>query len=100
LTFLLSPFDSPIGLRALYGRGIIHGDISLGNLFLGMTEETAGFIGDLDLAKVDLEIVKELFPEWYEEVASSKRGALRTVSACAMFILFIDFDNCRALHSS
>jgi hypothetical protein len=45
-----------------------------------MTEEIAGFIGDLDLAKVDLEIIKKLFPEWYDEVASSKRGALRTVS--------------------
>ena len=45
-----------------------------------MTEDIAGFIGDLDLAKVDLEIIKKLFPEWYDEVASSKRGALRTVS--------------------
>jgi len=45
-----------------------------------MTDEVAGFIGDLDLAKVDLEVVKELFPEWYDDVASSKRGALRTVS--------------------
>jgi len=45
-----------------------------------MTEDIAGFIGDLDLAKVDLEVIKNLFPEWYDEVASSKRGALRTVS--------------------
>ena len=68
------------GLRALHERGIIHGDISLGNLFLGMTEDIDGFIGDLDLAKVDLEKINELFPEWYDEVASSRRGALRTVS--------------------
>ena len=68
------------GLRALHERGIIHGDISLGNLFLGRTEEIAGFVGDLDLAKVDLEIIKKLFPDWYDEVALSKRGALRTVS--------------------
>jgi len=45
-----------------------------------MTEDIAGFVGDLDLAKVDLNIIKEYFPEWYGEVASSKRGALRTVS--------------------
>ena len=68
------------GLRALHDRGIIHGDISLGNLFLGMTDDIAGFVGDLDLAKVDLEIIKKLFPESYDEVAASKRGALRTVS--------------------
>jgi hypothetical protein len=72
--------DASLGLRALYERGIIHGDISLGNLFLGMSKEIAGFIGDLDLAKVDLEIIKNIFPEWYDEVAASKRGALRTVS--------------------
>ena len=72
--------DSFPGLRALHERGIIHGDISLGNLFLGIPSEVDGFIGDLDLAKVDLEIIKLLFPEWYEKVASSKRGALRTVS--------------------
>jgi Fungal protein kinase len=79
LPCLPSPANSPIGLRALYKRGIIHGDISLGNLFLGTTEEVAGFIGDLDLAKVDLAVIKTLFPEWYEEVASSKRGALQMV---------------------
>jgi len=45
-----------------------------------MEEHIAGFVGDLDLAKVDLDIIKILFPEWYDEVASSKRGALRTVS--------------------
>ena len=45
-----------------------------------MTDEIAGFVGDLDLAKVDLEVIKTLYPEWYDEVASSKRGALRTVS--------------------
>jgi hypothetical protein len=45
-----------------------------------MTEDIAGFVGDLDLAKVDLDTIKKLFPEWYDEVASSKRGALRTVS--------------------
>jgi hypothetical protein len=45
-----------------------------------MTGEIAGFVGDLDLAKVDLGIIKRLFPNWYDEVASSKRGALRTVS--------------------
>jgi hypothetical protein len=72
--------DTFPGLRALYERRIIHGEISLGNLFLGMQNEIAGFIGDLDLAKVDLKIIKELFPEWYDVVASSKRGALRTVS--------------------
>ena len=42
--------------------------------------DVAGFVSDLDLAKVDLKIIKKLYPEWYEEVASSKRGALRTVS--------------------
>ena len=45
-----------------------------------MTEEVAGFIGDLDLAKVDLAVIEELFPQWHDKVASSKRGALRTVS--------------------
>ena len=45
-----------------------------------MEDDLAGFVGDLDLAKVDLVIIKELFPEWYDEVALSKRGALRTVS--------------------
>jgi len=45
-----------------------------------MTEDIAGFVGDLDLAKVDLGIIKKLSPERYDEVASSKRGALRTVS--------------------
>ena len=45
-----------------------------------MTEEIPGFVGDLDLAKVDLKIIKILFPDWYDEVESSKRGALRTVS--------------------
>jgi len=47
---------------------------------LGRTKEVAGFISDLDLAKVDLEVIKKLYPEWYDEVALSKRGALRTVS--------------------
>ena len=45
-----------------------------------MTDEIAGFVGDLDMAKVDLQAIKTLYPEWYDEVASSKRGALRTVS--------------------
>ena len=91
------PADSSTGLRALYQRGIIHGDISLGNLFLGTTEAVAGFIGDLDLAKVDLAIIEALFPEQYEEVASSKRGALRTVSGSLhLCVMFIDFDHCRA----
>ena len=45
-----------------------------------MTDEIAGFVGDLDLAKADLEVIKTLYPGWYDEVASSKRGALRTVS--------------------
>jgi len=45
-----------------------------------MTEDVAGFVSDLDLAKVDLEIIKKLYPEWYDEVASSKWGALRMVS--------------------
>ena len=45
-----------------------------------MTDDVAGFVGDLDLAKVDLEIIKKLFPKSYDEVAASKRGALRTVS--------------------
>ena len=45
-----------------------------------MTDDIAGFVGDLDVAKVDLEIIKKLFPESCDEVAASKRGALRTVS--------------------
>ena len=45
-----------------------------------MTEDIAGFVGDLDLAKVDLETIKKLFPESYSEVAKSQRGALRTLS--------------------
>jgi len=45
-----------------------------------MPGEVAGFVSDLDLAKVDLEVIKKLYPEWYDKVASSKRGALRTVS--------------------
>ena len=76
----MSLSDDPSALRALHERCIIHGDISHGNLFLGMTEDIPGFIGDLDLANVDLEIIKQLFPGFYDEVASSKRGALRTVS--------------------
>ena len=74
------PSDSYAGLRALHDRGITHGDISLGNLFLGTTENIPGFVGDLDLAKVDLETIKKLFPGFYDEVAASKRGVLRTVS--------------------
>ena len=74
------PSDSFAGLRALHERGIIHGDISLGNLFLGRTEGIAGFVSDLDLARVDLEFIKKLFPEYYHEVAKGKSGALRTVS--------------------
>ena len=65
---------------ALHERGIIYGDISLGNVFLSTTEDIAGFIGDLELTKVDLGVVKKLFPEWYNEVASSKRGALPRMS--------------------
>ena len=45
-----------------------------------MTEDIVGFVGDLDLVKVDLELIKKLFPEYYDEVATSKSGALRTVS--------------------
>jgi hypothetical protein len=52
-----------------------------------MSEEIAGFVGDLDLAKVDLDIIKKLFPDWYDEVASSKRGALRTVSFCLSLVV-------------
>ena len=74
------PSDTFPGLRALHERGIIHGNISLGNLFLGMTGEIAGFVGDLDMAKVDLQSISTLHPEWHDEVASSKCGALRTVS--------------------
>ena len=70
------PSDPFAGLWAPYDRGIIQGDISLGNLFLGMTEDIPGFVGNLDLAKVDLETIKKLFPGFYDEVASSKRGAL------------------------
>jgi len=36
---------------------MIHRGISLGNLFLGMKDDLAGFVGDLDLAKVDLDII-------------------------------------------
>ena len=70
------------------------GDISLGNLFLGMTEDIADFIGDFDLAKVDLEIIQKLFPEWYDEVASSKRGALRTVSGAELRFDTSSHRNC------
>ena len=80
------PSDSFAGLRALHDRGIIHGDISLGNLFLGTTKDIPGFVGDLDLAKVDLETIKKLFPGFYDEVASSKRGALRTVSKVSLLV--------------
>jgi len=45
-----------------------------------MTGEIAGFVGDLDLAEVDLEVIEKLYPQWYDEVASSKRGPIRTVS--------------------
>ena len=72
--------DTFPGLRALHERGIMHGDISLGNLFLGTTEGIPGFVGDLDPAKVDPEMIKASSPDWYDEVESSKRGALRTVS--------------------
>ena len=78
--FLTFASDHFAGLRALHERGIIHRDVSLGNLFLDMTEDIAGFVGDLDLAKVDLETIKKLFPESYSEVAKSQRGALRTLS--------------------
>ena len=74
------PSDPFAGLRALHDRGIVHGDISLGNLFLGTTKDIPGFVGDLDLAKVELGTIKKLFPEFHDEVAASKRGALRTVS--------------------
>jgi len=59
---------------------MVHGDISLSTLFLGAKEDIAGFVGDFDHAKVDLDNTKKLFPEWYDEVASSKRGTLQTVS--------------------
>ena len=72
--------DTFLGLRALHEHGFIHGGISIGNLFLGTTEEIPGFVGDLDLAKVDLNIIKTLSPDWYNEIESSKRGALRMVS--------------------
>jgi hypothetical protein len=52
-----------------------------------MTKDIAGFVGDLDLAKVDLDTIKKLFPDWYDEVASSKRGALRTVSPCLSLVI-------------
>ena len=45
-----------------------------------MTDEIAGFVGDLDLAQVDLDAVKTFYPEWHDKAASSKRGAFRTVS--------------------
>ena len=45
-----------------------------------MTEDIPGFVGDLDLANVDLEIIQKLFPGFYDEVASSKTGTLRAVS--------------------
>lgn len=68
------------GLRALYERGIVHGDTNPGNLFLGTIVDIPGFVGDLDLAKVDLEIVEKLFPGLYDEAAAGKMGAYRTVS--------------------
>jgi hypothetical protein len=53
------PFGYFPDLLALHERDIIHGDISLDDLFLGMTEET-GFIGDLDPGKEDLGIIKKV----------------------------------------
>ena len=45
-----------------------------------MTDEIAGFVGDLDLANVKLDTIKPLYPEWCDKVASSKRGPSRTVN--------------------
>ena len=45
-----------------------------------MTEDITGFVAGLNLAKLNLDVIKQLFPQWCDEVASSKRGALRTVS--------------------
>jgi hypothetical protein len=66
-----------------------------------MTKDIAGFVGDLDLAKVDLEIIKKLFPESYDEVAASKRGALRTVSLVGAYLGdLVTSGWYRELHSS
>ena len=42
-----------------------------------MTEDIAGFIGDIERTKVDLGVIKTLFSEWYNE---RKRGALPRMS--------------------
>ena len=78
--FLTFASDYFAGLRALHERGIIHGDVSLGNLFLGMTEDIAGFVGDLDLAKVDLGTVKKLFPESRKKPKGSPPNTEQSVS--------------------
>jgi len=65
------PSERFSGLQARHERGIIHGDV-IRSRFLGTTEAIVGFIGDLDLAKVELEHIKTLFQEWYEGSRKAK----------------------------
>jgi hypothetical protein len=77
-----SRFDqhSPLTCFQDFVPFITQGGYQSRQLVPGYDRDIAGFIGDLELVEVDLEIIQKLFPGWYDEVASSKRGALRTVS--------------------
>ena len=69
------------GLYSLSQLGVDHGDVSIGNVFLGTDpDKAAGFISDLDLSSISEEAIKAAFPNDYDTVIKQiKGGELLTV---------------------
>jgi tRNA A-37 threonylcarbamoyl transferase component Bud32 len=75
----MSPMDgsltSPLAHKLLHEQGILHADISYGNMFLSESpaDHVYGFLADLDLASVDDKALDRL-PEDMANTLREQRG--------------------------
>ena len=59
---------------ALYGRGVNHRDVSIGNVLLGTDpSKPAGFIADLDFSSINDEAIKAAYPIEHETITSQMK---------------------------
>ena len=78
---------TPLGHENLINIGILHRDISIGNVFISDgAPNAAGFLGDLDLAKVyDVDRLSGVIGRDHAQtlVKSTKSGSMTVGDSCA-----------------
>ncbi len=69
------------GLHSLSQLGVDHRDVSIGNVLLGTDpDKAAGFISDLDLSSISMEVIKAAYPNDCDTIIEQmKGGEWRTV---------------------